>query len=372
LLFTARVNDWIMGVQGQARATMSRRTTALVKVALSAIHTTRLDQLMAPWTGAVGAILMLHQVDPTPPRAFEPNRILRVTPGFLDLTLREVRAAGFDIVTIDALADRLEQPRPGQRPFVAITLDDAYLDNLTHALPVFQRHDAPFTLYAPTDYIDGRGELWWLVLEEALRSLDQVEVDLPHGPQRFKLQTPHQKDVAYHTIYWALRATDETAARAVVADLAGRAGVDSLALCRRLIMDWDQLRTLAQDPLATIGGHTRAHFSLAKLEAGQAEAELAGGIHRLERELRRPVRHVAFPFGDETAAGPREFDIARTFGLRTAVTTRKGVLRWEHAGRLHALPRLSLNGDFQEARYLKVLLSGVPFMLRDAVRGLTG
>jgi hypothetical protein len=33
-----------------------------------------------------------------------------------------------------------------------------------------------------------------------------------------------------------------------------------------------------------------------------------------------------------------------------------------------ALPRLSLNGDYQDVRYLKVLLTGLPFALRDGAK----
>jgi hypothetical protein len=52
--------------------------------------------------------------------------------------------------------------------------------------------------------------------------------------------------------------------------------------------------------------------------------------------------------------------------MATAVTTRKGLIRRSHADRLTALPRVSLNGDYQDLRYLKVMLSGVPCALRDA------
>jgi peptidoglycan/xylan/chitin deacetylase (PgdA/CDA1 family) len=62
--------------------------------------------------------------------------------------------------------------------------------------------------------------------------------------------------------------------------------------------------------------------------------------------------------GDATSAGPRDFALAHELGFKTAVTTRPGVLFPEHVAHLTALPRLSLNGDYQRRRYLRVLLSG--------------
>ncbi len=60
--------------------------------------------------------------------------------------------------------------------------------------------------------------------------------------------------------------------------------------------------------------------------------------------------------------------MVRNLDLATAVTTRKGLLHDSHKDSMAALPRLSLNGDFQDARYIKVLLSGAPFALWNAAR----
>jgi len=81
----------------------------------------------------------------------------------------------------------------------------------------------------------------------------------------------------------------------------------------------------------------------------------------------RPV-HFSYPVGDRTSAGPREFDIAAQLGFKTAVTTRPGVLFPEHAAHLTALPRISLNGEYQQSRYAKVLLSGAATALWNRFR----
>ncbi|MBN9282053.1 MAG: polysaccharide deacetylase family protein, partial [Hyphomicrobium denitrificans] len=196
------------------------------------------------------------------------------------------------------------------------------------------------------------------------------DVDCDGVVRSYSLATDADKGRAFHELYWWLRKIPEESARAVVRDLAGKAGFEVSALCRELIMTWDEIRALAQDPLVTIAAHTTNHFALAKLRPEDARLEIADSVARVAQELGKPVRHFSYPYGDEGSAGEREFEIARELGIETAVTTRKGLIRAAHADAMTALPRLSLNGDYQDARYVKVLLSGLPFALRDGVKAL--
>lgn len=345
---------------------MDRHGTKLVKAALAAAHYIGADGLLAPWTRGLGVIFMLHHVRPEAPAAFEPNRILKVTPAFLDDVIQQVRQAGFDTIPLDDVPARLAAGSDCA-PFAVFTLDDGYKDNRDFAYPVFKRNGVPFTIYVPTDYADGKGDLWWLVLEAAIARAPHVCVQMDGAMRHFTTATASEKGVAFDTIYWWLRRLPEDRARHVVAELAQSIGYDATALCAELVMSWDELRDLARDPLLTVGAHTKRHLALAKLPAETAVREMSDSIARIERELDRPCRHFSYPYGCPRSAGRREFEMAERLGLATAVTTRKGLILGQHARSPMALPRFSLNGDYQDVRYTKVMLSGAPFALWNAV-----
>jgi peptidoglycan/xylan/chitin deacetylase (PgdA/CDA1 family) len=345
---------------------MPRVKTAMMKAAMSGLYHTGAHRLLAPYTQGVGLIFMLHQVRPERENAFAPNRILEVTPEFLDAVLDQVEEAGLDIVSLDEAARRLREG--DDRRFVSFTFDDGYRDNREFAYPLFQRRALPMTIYVPTDYPDGTGELWWLALEEIVERADEIELCRNGDLWRLPVATAQDKTKSFDQIYWWLRGLDEATQRQVVRALCDRYEIDMARSCRELIMDWDELRELTSDPLVTIGAHTKAHYAVAKLSVEKAIDEMGGSADRIEQELGTRPAHFSFPYGDAASAGPRDFALARELGFKTATTTKKGVLFPAHRKHLTALPRVSLNGDYQSLTYTALYLSGAPFALYNRFR----
>lgn len=351
---------------------MSRRGTQMLKLVLDGLHVSGLARATSRWFRGRGAIVMLHQVCEPSGEAFEPSRILQVSPEFLETSIQLARDEGFDLISLDELHQRLslEGDVSNERPFICFTLDDGYRDNLTHAMPVFESHGVPFAIYLPDSFADGDAELWWLVLEAVIRKADRIEIRMSDAIRVFDTSSLSHKEVAHGEIYWWLRSIDEHDARDVVRELALEHDVDSGALARRLLMTWDEVRQINKSPLATIAAHTSGHFALAKLPEAEMSKQVLVNLDRLEVELGTRPEHFSYPYGCTQSAGAREFSWIKSLGLKTAVTTRKGMIFPEHADHMTALPRLSLNGDFQEARHLKVLLSGAPFALLNKGRRL--
>ena len=335
----------------------------IIGAGFAAFRATGLHKLAGVATRGQGAVLMFHNVRPWRPAmpGFTPNRLLEITPEFLDEALILVKRMGFDIVGLDEIPARLAMK--GSRAFAALTFDDGYRDTMDFVLPVLERHQAPFAVFVATGFADRTAGMWWAELEEALRAAAHVEIVDDDLSLSLSATTPREKSEAFARIYWALRGGSEERLLRIVGGLAKRNGVDGAAIVEALCMDWVQLAALARHPLATIGAHTVSHKMLAKWPANLARAEMLRSKERIEEKLGRPVRHFAYPVGDPTSAGQREFEMARELGFVTAVTTRPGMIFPAHRDHPTALPRVSVNGNWQNSGYLEVLLSGAPFAL---------
>jgi peptidoglycan/xylan/chitin deacetylase (PgdA/CDA1 family) len=99
-------------------------------------------------------------------------------------------------------------------------------------------------------------------------------------------------------------------------------------------MDWHALRALAERGVE-IGSHTVSHAHLPALSDAELQGELRDSRERIEDELGRPCRFLAFPYGEhdprvQAAVAAAGYDAAFALGPGSA-----------HANRF-ALPRVDL------------------------------
>ena len=342
---------------------------AIIRTGLETLYFSGMHHFMRPLVGGVGSILTMHHVRPRRPDAFQPNRLLEITPKFLEGLLKRLARARIDVISLDEMHQRFISG-DFKRRFVCITFDDGYKDVKEYAYPLLRKYKLPFAMYIPTSFPDRLGEMWWLALEAVIAQNSRIGMVINGKDQFFECGSVSEKRELYDAVYGYIRSMKtEDELRKFVRDLCATYRVDIAAFCRDLCMDWQELGEMAEDPLVTIGAHTVNHVMLKKIasdDATRAEMEMSRSV--LEAALGKRPQHLAYPVGDPTSAGPREFRIAAELGFKTATTTRPGVLFKVHREHLTALPRISVNGEFQQQRYMKVLMSGAGTAIMNRFR----
>lgn len=349
---------------------MFDRGEAARKLVLNAARFSGLSRLLSGTFGGIGAILMVHRVTVSPPKPLGINRHLNVAPDFLDVAITEMKRLGYVFVTMDEALDRLRSGRHGER-FASLTADDGYRDNVTEALPVLEKHEAPVTIYVAPGLTGRTTDLWWDVLEDIVTARQEIYLTTSAGRIALDCTTPQRKVEANRIVHdYLTTELPEEQRQPVLRDIAAMAGVDPQRPARETLMDWDEIRAAAAHPLVTIGAHTVNHYHLRRLSREGAWNEMVDAARIIELETGNKPRHMAYPYGYESAVGPREVELAAAAGFASAVTTRHGLIQAGHAAHSHALPRVSINGRYQKVAHLRTMLSGVTGALANSGRRL--
>jgi peptidoglycan/xylan/chitin deacetylase (PgdA/CDA1 family) len=114
-------------------------------------------------------------------------------------------------------------------------------------------------------------------------------------------------------------------------------------------LSWSALRDLAANGHVEIGSHTVTHSPLPELSDHELDTELAESKARIEDEVGRPCRFLAYPFG---AADARTVRAAEAAGYEAAFLLMNG--RWTDR---YALPRIDL---YPHDRGFRLLVKSEP------------
>jgi peptidoglycan/xylan/chitin deacetylase (PgdA/CDA1 family) len=271
-----------------------------------------------------GIVLLYHRIAGTGPDPYRMN----VSPGRfaeqLDVLRQHAR-----IVPLATIADAAE--RTPERA-VAVTFDDAYLDNLTNAKPLLEQADARATVFATAAF---GAEFWWDALERILLGPDNLPpeltlqvagrvhhwtvADLTKRRRRFlvPVRISGEKPTA-HGLLWRLHpvllaAPPEERAGAL-AVLATWAGATDGAPWHRAMTE-PELARLAAGGAVTIGAHTASHPRLAELSAAAQRHEIQSGRVAVEQAVDGFIRSFAYPYGQRGDYDDTTVAIVRDLGF---------------------------------------------------------
>ncbi|MBP2560272.1 peptidoglycan/xylan/chitin deacetylase (PgdA/CDA1 family) [Neorhizobium galegae] len=316
---------------------------------------------MMPNARGHGAIFTLHHVRPKQSRPLQPSGHLEVTPDFLGEAIERLSAEGYEFIPLSAVPARLAAPT--KQPFAAFTLDDGYRNNAEYALPVFARHGVPFTIFVTRGFAERSHSLWWETVAELLGREREVTFDFGGGPEVLDLTSEARKFDAFDRFSSYVLEVEESTAVSRIDALARKHDVDPLKITADLTMNAEELRSVAAHPLASLGAHTTSHRAVARLSAEDARAEMKQSADWIEALTGDRPDTIAYPYGSRAAVSERDYGIARELGFSVAVTTQPGTLCAKYVSRLTGLPRISLNGYYQQPRYVSALASGIPFAI---------
>ncbi len=261
-------------------------------------------------------IVMMHRVLPDPAGAEGIYPLISIAPARLEAYLD--RRASDHAFALPQLPQMVSEGRAGY----ALSFDDGYKDNLTHALPILERYNVPATIFVGTKFIDGTLEPFETWVCRLLAAAG------PGAPAYDSIRAPFKRG----SLASRQKRLEALARQCNVAVPRVQAGD---------FLSWDDVRELDRHPLVTIGSHISSHTVLTTLDPIHLWRELAGSKRILEEKLGRNVDVLSYPYGGHNALVR---GTARLAGYKIACTTKAQHLSPNRFNPM-AVPRFDLNDE---------------------------
>jgi len=284
-------------------------------------------------------IFMFHRVLPDGRSCYDSEM---VTPVALFESFLNWAHGRFRVVHIGELIRCASEPTKDKKPLCAITFDDGWRDNYTHALPLLQEYETPATVFLAVGMIGSQRRLWQERLHSCLETLagDSVQREWVESFNReFSWYPPLSKnDFHFSCLRQMLLNRSSQEAEAFVSRLEKLSLADANDVPRSFL-NWEEVSAMRKGGVQ-FGSHTSNHTLLTRASPEVAWNEIANSRMELENHLREPVSGFAYPWGK---AARHVTQFVRDAGYSYAVTTKAGLFSGGEESFL--LPRIAISGN---------------------------
>jgi peptidoglycan/xylan/chitin deacetylase (PgdA/CDA1 family) len=222
-----------------------------------------------------------------------------------------------------SISHKKEVQRKDQRSLLALTFDDGYYDNYTHAFPLACELQIPITIFLIPGYIGSSNAFWWATRLIRLARVDQVTLE---GYTYHLDQQEERKALAQVIDARFSRCTSSLEREKFLASLYQMLAVPSSVVLKEEpapLLTWTQVREMQESGWVSFGAHTIHHTDLGTLvDPAEVQREVGECRTMLEQQLEHPVRIFAYPFG---RIGDLGLCAVKQTGYDWAVTTQPGM-----------------------------------------------
>jgi len=204
----------------------------------------------------------------------------------------------------------------------AVTFDDGYRDNFEIAAPLLTEHGVPATIFVTYDAIE-TGQFGWGAFDRTILNFPGAKMDLSGwGLGEYFLGSQAHRKQAVVALHRLLKQQSDSVKTDVVEHVVSTYGDKTVV--ERVMMNWEEVRQLAQDDLFTIGAHTVTHPILSRVSHGQAVHEIADCKHLLEAKIGQSIDFFAYPNGGKEDVNDDIISIVQKAKYKAAFTTISG------------------------------------------------
>ncbi len=231
-------------------------------------------------------------------------------------------ARAYVVLPIGELVERMER-RAVPRNALAITFDDGYRDNLTHAAPVLARYGLPATVFLASGFIGTAEVPWFDQVALALKSTRAVACRIAEDRAVPLGSSAGRLSALTRIVEW-LKSLPHAAMRQEIDLLLTDLGVTDQGTFKSWMLNWDEVHAMLGLGF-DVGAHTVSHPILSRVSAERAWAEIDGSRAMIEAGCGRRPRTFAYPNGKPSDYSETVVRLVRRAGFTCAVTTRFGV-----------------------------------------------
>lgn len=223
-----------------------------------------------------------------------------------------------------SLEEALQAVQGGSIPrrAVVLTFDDGYKDNYHHILPILEKYRVPATFFLSSALMDEMVEFWFNRLIDCVCQSRCEQTRLTNR-NIWPLRNADEKAAAIEAAARILQVLQPSDRDAVLNDIEER-------LCpfrtrtHLPMLSWEEVRSMAQSPLITLGAHTYSHVVLSSVSFEEACQEITRGREVLAERTGLPIRHFAYPCGRTEDYHDQIMDYLRRSGFASACDTAPG------------------------------------------------